>query len=173
VRLDSRPGEGTTVWLYLLRAGEAAAEMGAQHAAATRSGGRILVVDDDVDVRDITVQLLREGGYAVAEADSGRAALAALERGEVYDLMLVDIAMARMSGIETVRQLRRRRPALPVLFITGYADTSRFDGQTGADPVLKKPFSRDALAAAVQEALRRRPASPSAKIVALRSQKSD
>ncbi len=131
------------------------------------------MVDDDADVRDITVQLLRESGYAVAEADSGQAALAALERGEVHDLALVDIAMAGLNGIETVRQLRGRRPALRVLFITGYADTSRFDAQTGADPVLKKPFSRDALAAAVQGALRRGPAPASAKIVPLRSSKSD
>ncbi len=174
VRIDSRPGEGTTVWLYLLRAVEsAAAEAGAQQAAAAREGGRLLVVDDDADVRDITVQLLRESGFAVAEADSGQAALAALERGEVHDLALVDIAMAGLNGIETVRQLRGRRPALRVLFITGYADTSRFDAQTGADPVLKKPFSRDALAAAVQGALRRGPAPASAKIVPLRSSKND
>jgi len=172
VRIDSRPGTGTTVWLYLLRAAESTvAEVRAQQDAAASSGGRILVVDDDADVRDITVQLLREAGYAVAEAGGGRAALAALERGEVYDLVLVDIAMAGLNGIETVRQLRRRRPALHVLFITGYADTSTFDAQTGADPVLRKPFSRDALVAAAQGALRRGPAPPSAKIVALRSQK--
>jgi PAS domain S-box-containing protein len=174
VRIDSRPGHGTTVWLYLLRAAEAAAdERGAPHAAAARAGGRILVVDDDADVRDITVQLLREGGYAVAEAHSGLAALAALERGETYDLVVVDIAMAGLNGIETVRQWRERRPGLRVLFITGYADTSMFDAQTGADPVLKKPFSRDALTAAVQDGLRRSSAAPSAKIVPIRSTKSE
>ncbi len=178
LRIDSRLGEGTTVWLYLLRAAEsAAAETGAPQAAATREGGRILVVDDDADVRDITVQLLREAGYAVAEADGGRAALAALERGEIYDLVLVDIAMAGLNGFETVRRWRGRRPGLRVLFTTGYADTSMFDAQTGADPVLKKPFSRDALAAAVQGALRRGAAATappaSAKIMPIRSRKGE
>jgi PAS domain S-box-containing protein len=174
VRIDSQPGRGTTVWLYLRRAAEAAvAEAGARHAAAISQGGRILVVDDDIDVRDITVQLLREAGYAVAEADSGRAALAALERGETYDLAVVDIAMAGLNGIATVRELRRRCPAQRALFVTGYADTPIADAQTGADPVLKKPFSRDALTAAVQDALRRGPAAPTAKIVPLRSRKSD
>jgi len=168
VSIESRPGHGTTVWLYLLRAGESAtAEPGAAPASPARGGGRLLVVDDDPDVREITVQLLRGAGHAVVEADGGQAALAALERGEAYDLALVDIAMARMNGIETVRQLRQRRPALRVLFITGYTDTSVLGTQTGSDPVLKKPFSRDALAAAVTDALRH-PAAPTARIVPLR-----
>jgi PAS domain S-box-containing protein len=169
VRIESRPGHGTTIWLYLLRAGEnATTERVAAPTAPARQGGRLLVVDDDQDVREITVQLLRDAGYAVAEADGGPAALAALERGDAYDLVLVDIAMARMNGIETVRQLRARRPALRVLFITGYADTSVPGTQTGRDPVLKKPFSRDALAAAVSDALQR-PAAPRARLVPLRS----
>ena len=77
--------------------------------------------------------------------------------------------MARMSGIETVRQLRQRRPALRVLFITGYAETSVLGTQTGSDPVLKKPFNREALAAAVTGALRRPAAPPTARLVPLRS----
>jgi PAS domain S-box-containing protein len=170
VRIESRPGHGTTVWLYLLRAGEsAAAEADAAPAEQTRAGARLLVVDDDDEVRDITVQLLREAGYRVADAGGGQAAQAALERGDAYDLVLVDIAMAPLNGIETVRQLRQRRPALPVLFITGYADTSTLGTQTGADPVLKKPFSREALAAAVIGALGRASAPPSARLMPLRS----
>jgi len=170
VRIDSRPGEGTNVRLYLQRAAEAAvSEAGLPPAAAARRGGRVLVIDDDVDVRDITVQLLREAGYTVAEVDGGHAALAELERGEVYDVVLVDIAMAGMNGIETVRQLRQRQPGLRVVFITGYADTSMFDVPTGADPVLKKPFNRDALAAAVQRGLRRGPAPRAANVVPIRS----
>ncbi|HJT05930.1 MAG TPA: PAS domain S-box protein [Stellaceae bacterium] len=166
VCIESRPDHGTTVWLYLLRAGEnATTEPGVAAAAPVRQGGRLLVVDDDQDVREITVQLLRDAGYAVAEVDGGEAALAALEGGQACDLVLVDIAMARMNGIETVRQLRARRPALRVLFITGYADTSVLGTQTGSDPVLKKPFSREALAAAVSGALRR----PAARLVPLRS----
>src|SRR6185312_6176214 len=113
VCIESRPDHGTTVWLYLLRAGEnATTEPGVAAAAPVRQGGRLLVVDDDQDVREITVQLLRDAGYAVAEVDGGEAALAALEGGQACDLVLVDIAMARMNGIETVRQLRARRPAL-------------------------------------------------------------
>jgi len=169
VRIESRPGDGTTVLLYLLRAGESVAvEAASAPAEAARKGVRLLIVDDDDDVRDITVQLLREAGHSVSEADGGQAALAALERGEAYDLVLVDIAMARMNGIETVRQLRQRRPALRVLFITGYADTSMLGTQTGSDPVLKKPFNREALGAAVTRALRRPLEPPTARLVPLR-----
>ncbi len=66
--------------------------------------------------------MLRELGYGVTEADSGHAALDALERGEVYDLLLVDIAMPGLNGIETVKRARERFPGLRVLYVTGYAD---------------------------------------------------
>jgi PAS domain S-box-containing protein len=156
LRIESRPGLGTAVHLYLPRAAAAAAlaQNTRARAAARAQGGRILVVDDDPGVREITVQMLREAGYGVADVDSGAAALAALERGEVYDLIVIDVAMPGMNGVETLRCARERWPALRALFITGYADTGGADLETGGEPIVKKPFRFGELQRAAREALR-------------------
>jgi len=158
-QIESRAGAGTAVHLYLPRAAGAAAT-GDQPAGAAPSpeiGGRILVVDDDAAVRDITVQMLRQAGYGVVEAEGGHAGLDALGRGEVYDLVVIDIAMPGLSGVETVRLARERWPALRVLYITGYAEIAGAELETGADPVLKKPFRLTELTAAVGDAIKRPP----------------
>ena len=99
-----------------------------------------MVVDDDPDVRWITAEQFRENGCTVTEADSGRAALAMLERDEPCDLMVVDLMMPGLSGTDTVRLARRTRPALKALFISGYTDRFRFERELGNDVVLNKPF---------------------------------
>ncbi len=121
LQIDSRPGAGTAVHLYLPRAAaddDALAASG-DGAKSAQAGGRILVVDDDAAVREVTVQMLRQLGYGVVEADSGAAALDALSRGEVYDLVLIDLAMPGLNGIETVQRARERWPGLRVLYVTG------------------------------------------------------
>jgi two-component system cell cycle sensor histidine kinase/response regulator CckA len=115
----------------------------------------ILVVDDDPDVRWIISEDLREIGYLVTEADSGRAALAILERGDPCDLMIADLVMNGLTGVDTVRLARRTRSDLKVLFCSGYADIPKFKEDIGGDTLLRKPFSPDALAEAVHTALRR------------------
>jgi signal transduction histidine kinase/CheY-like chemotaxis protein len=169
VRIRSRLREGTTVQIFLPRTVEAAA-LGSR--AATRSpateSAHILVVDDDPDVRWITAEDLRELGYIVTEADSGRAALAILERDDPCDLMIVDLMMTGLSGADTARLARRTRPDLRVVFCTGYADLSRFEGELGNEVLLRKPFRADSLAEAVRNALRRVRPSDASKIVPLR-----
>ena len=151
VRIRSRVGEGTTVEIYLPRAKGASKPL-AEDAPRARmsSGARVLVVDDDPDVRWLTVEYLREMGHFVAEADSGRAALAILERGDPCDLIVMDQVMPRLLGTETIRLARQTRPELKVLFVTGYAD--KFDGS--GDPLIMKPFTLATLTEAVQNALR-------------------
>jgi signal transduction histidine kinase/ActR/RegA family two-component response regulator len=158
VRIHSRPREGTTVQIYLPRAMESATPGSprATRAEATATA-HILVVDDDPDVRWITAEDLREIGYVVAEADSGRAALTLLERDEPCDLMVVDLVMPGLLGMDTVRLARRTRPHLKVLFSSGYADISRFEGEIGNEVLLKKPFRPETLAEAVRTALQRTP----------------
>ena len=174
LQIDSRPGAGTSVHLYLPRA--AAAE-GAETARPAQSqekptGGRILVVDDDAAVREVTVNMLRQIGYGVVESDNGRAALDALARGETYDLMLIDIAMPGLSGTETVRLAREQWPGLRVLFVTGYADPSGAqDPPTGDDLLIKKPFRFAELRVEVQRALKRSPAGDRANVVPLKKRK--
>src|SRR5262249_29376021 len=113
----------------------------------------ILVVDDDPDVRWITSEDLREIGYLVTEADSGRAALAILERGDPCDLMIADLVMNGLTGVDTVRLARRTRPDLKVLFCSGYADMSRFEEEIIGEALLKKPFGPATLADVVPNAL--------------------
>jgi len=156
VRIRSRLREGTTVQIYLPRTTEAKAPSArpvVKHRTAERA--HILVVDDDRDVRWITSEDLREIGYLVTEADSGRAALAILERDDPCDLMIADLVMTGLTGVDTVRLARRIRPDLKVLFCSGYADISRFDEDIGNETLLKKPFRPDTLAEAVYTALHR------------------
>jgi len=131
-------------------------------------GARILVVDDDPDVRWITAEGLREIGYVITEADSGRAALAILERDDPCDLMVVDLVMTGLTGVDTARLARRIRPDLKVLYCSGYADMFMFDADIGSEVLIKKPFSRDTLAEAVRAALHPAATSSTNNIVPLR-----
>ncbi|MCK6454412.1 MAG: ATP-binding protein [Alphaproteobacteria bacterium] len=132
VRIDSRPGEGTTVRIFLPRSARPAA--GADAAAAAKpadgqfAGCNVLLVDDDTDVREVTAAMLSELGYNVAVAGSGAAALDRIARDPSIALVLVDYAMPGMSGAEVARQAQAKRPRLPVLFVTGYADRSALSG---------------------------------------------
>ncbi len=169
VQIRSRLREGTTVQIYLPRAIETASSTASRARSACAAGGaHILVVDDDPDVRWIIAQDLQELGYVVTEADSGRAALAILEQGTPCDLMVADLVMPGLSGLDTMRLARRSRPDLKVLFASGYADLSRFGDNLGNHALLKKPFKSETLAEAVQAALQRVSAGEPDNIVPLR-----
>jgi len=153
VRIDSRVGEGTSVYVYLPRAGgervderPVAARIS---AAGAFTGASILLVDDDNAVREVTRAMLHELGYAVLEAGSGGAALDVLAREPKIDLMIVDFAMPGMNGAEVARQAHAKRPSLPILFVTGFSDRS---GMAGVDEahILAKPFVYDELASKVR-----------------------
>jgi signal transduction histidine kinase/CheY-like chemotaxis protein len=154
VRLRSQVGGGTTVLIYLPRTASAASSaaegLGSASVRPPSDAARILVVDDDAAVRQLTVECLRGIGYSTMEADSGRAALALLEREDPCDLVVMDEVMPGISGLVTVRMARRARPELKVLFLSGYAG----HGQVGDDIWLQKPFKTRTLAEAVSMALR-------------------
>jgi len=155
VRIRSRLREGTTVEIYLPRT--IGREAPGSHSAIRPHASEmahILVVDDDPDVRWITAEDLREAGYVVTEADSGRTALAMLERGDRCDLIVVDLVMTGLTGADTVRLARHTRPDLKVLYCSGYAEMSRFEADIGNEVLVKKPFSRHSLAEAARAALR-------------------
>jgi signal transduction histidine kinase/ActR/RegA family two-component response regulator len=169
VRIRSRLREGTTVQIYLPRTIEPSA-LGSYSAlrAPAAETAHILVVDDDPDVRWIAAEGLREIGYVVTEADGGRAALAILERDDPCDLMVVDLVMTGLTGVDTVQLARRARPDLKVLYCSGYADMSRFQDDIGNEVLLKKPFRRDTLAEAVRAILQPLAARDADNIVPLR-----
>jgi PAS domain S-box-containing protein len=153
-RLHSRLGEGTTVEVFLPRAAHAKDEVVVSeiNRQNTSSHATILVVDDEAAVREINVIILEEDGYTVQHADSGVAALAAIQHGR-FDLALVDYAMPGMRGTEFVRQARQRQPDLRVVYVTGNAEPLLADMGDRQDPVLAKPYSPKLLLATVLESL--------------------
>jgi CheY-like chemotaxis protein len=123
----------------------AAIAEGAPHCRA-----RILLVDDDSDVREVAAAMLDEAGYEVVEAGSGAAALECLDReGARIGLIIADIAMPGMSGLELAQTARRHWPNLPVLHITGFVGAEISTGETEVEHLLRKPFRTAELIAKV------------------------
>jgi len=171
MRIDTRVGEGTSVKVYLRRAtGAESTEVHGGVTAAPRSlqtsGAIVLVVDDDSAVREVTASMLRERGYVVLEVGSGGAALELLDRRSDIDLALIDLAMPGMNGAEVARQAHSKRPALPIVFVTGYVDMTALS-EIGDEQIVKKPFVGDELANKVRAALGTAPGS-FGKVVPLR-----
>jgi len=155
VRLDSRINEGTTIYIYVPRAHSQAEEEGGSHTAVQGErfkGATILLVDDDDAVRQVTALMIEDMGYQVVEAGSGGAALEIIESGAQLDLVLLDFAMPGMNGVELARQVQIKRPCLPFLFITGFADQSALSGVSETF-IVGKPFVDDELTRKIQNAL--------------------
>ena len=156
LRIESREGEGTVVRLLLPHvAGEGTAELAegedkrAEGAAQATAGAHIAVVDDDPEVREFLADVLLALGHRVETLDGAETALAALTE-RAPDLALIDFAMPGMNGAELARALRRRHPDLPIVFVTGFAETDQLEGALGGEvTVLRKPFGIDDLAAVV------------------------
>jgi signal transduction histidine kinase/CheY-like chemotaxis protein len=158
VRIRSDPGEGTTIEIFLPRADVRPVKTEVHLArtdSAMKMSARLILVDDDNAVREVTAATLRELGYTVLEAGSGGAALELLERSANVDLMLIDFAMPGMSGAEVARRVQTTRPALPILFVTGYADRAALQGVSEAQ-IIGKPFVDTELHEKVRTALARR-----------------
>ncbi|HET9160059.1 MAG TPA: response regulator [Caulobacteraceae bacterium] len=156
VRIESTPGNGTSVEVYLPRTEvEPLFEPLSAVASPTPapSDRSVLLVDDDNSVREVTAAILQQMGYRVIEAGSGGAALEELDKNTAIDLMVLDFAMPGMNGAEVAREARARRPKLPILFVTGYADIAALS-DPGEEGVLRKPFREDELAAKLRTVLR-------------------
>ncbi|WP_132255585.1 response regulator [Methylobacterium segetis] len=151
LRIDSAVGRGTLVEL-LLPPAETAAEAEAAPAAeapVAARPARILVVDDDEEVRHVTASFLSDFGYRETEAPDGAAAIALLEESR-FDLVVADLAMPGITGVDLAATVRERWPDLPVLILTGHAEAMQIPEDV---PVLKKPFGSGDLAARVSKLL--------------------
>jgi CheY-like chemotaxis protein len=159
-RIDSRPGIGTTVHIFLPRTNAPAQTShiaGSAAVATPDTAATVLVVDDDDDVRRVLVDALDALGYQAVEAADGPAGLAALKTG-MPDLMVVDFAMPGMNGAEVAAAARKLRPDLPIVFVSGYANTAAIEAVAGPDAaVLRKPFRVDELQTVLADVLGRRP----------------
>jgi CheY-like chemotaxis protein len=113
----------------------------------------VVVIDDDADVRRFLIDSFEALGYRVEAAPNGQEGLEAIDRVEPQ-LLLVDFAMPGMNGADVAAAVRKRRPHLPIIFASGYADSEAIERVLGTDKiVLRKPFRVDELQAAVRDAL--------------------
>lgn len=166
IDIDSKPGAGATVTLYLPR--DDTPPSSRKEAAANwpipSGSGRILVVEDDSDVRSIVTGFLDNVGYEMLQCDSADAALRMLEVGERPDLILTDVVLPQgFNGPAMVTEIRRKYGPIRVLFMTGYS-ADGFEGQGGGpdegEVVLNKPFELSELAHKVELALESAPGPP-------------
>ena len=114
------------------------------------SAGKVLVVDDEPEVRLVLSEFLESRGFEVAAAESGAQALAMVEEVKPH-VVLLDVTMPQMDGIETLKRLAALKPGLPIIMVTANADveiTSKLLGMGAAD-YIPKPFDLDYLGQAV------------------------
>jgi PAS domain S-box-containing protein len=145
--ISSKSGLGTRVDLWL-PASAAAAEIadGPSNAPASRGEGIVLLVEDEELVRMSTADMLCDLGYEVVDFACPREALKALQDGLKADILVSDHLMPGMTGTDLIRQIRARRPELPALLVSGYAEA---EGVAPDLPRLTKPFRQADLAASL------------------------
>jgi CheY-like chemotaxis protein len=162
VRVASTVGRGTTVTLVLPRTDESPTH--SRSGAADLAGGArrpavvgsVLLVEDDDEVATLVTEMLQELGYGVTRAASAESALGALANERHVDLVLSDIMMpGTMNGLGLVRELKARRPGLPVLLTSGYAGAVIDSAQDENIGVLRKPYDINELDTALREAVER------------------
>ncbi|MEZ5289533.1 MAG: response regulator [Vicinamibacterales bacterium] len=163
VAVESRPGQGTTFRVRLPRAAApVTTAAGDGGTAASPAGARVLVVEDDDAVRDVTRRTLMRLGHAVVAAASGDDALALiLERPAPFDVLVTDVSMPGMDGVALWRALRRICPEMAVVFMSAHGGDTVADARQTGQPLLQKPFSSEALRRAVERALDAELAPPS------------
>ena len=150
----SEENRGTTFKIYLPRVRDVSAPRPSGRPTASAPGGneRVLVVEDENALRDLAAKTLRKHGYEVLEAIDGLDALEKLAATPRVDLVVTDVIMPRMGGQELAERLAAERPELPLVFVSGFADT---DLSRDGKPVhyLQKPFAPSELLKLVREAL--------------------
>lgn len=155
VAIESIPGRGTTVTLLLPRAATVP-DASPRHLLdfgreAPASAGEMLLVEDDDEVAALVGEMARGLGYAVTRAASGEAALGALANARRIDIVFSDVMMpGGMNGIELARELRRRRPHLPVLLTSGYAAGVQAQAEAEGVEILPKPYGLKDFAQALE-----------------------
>jgi PAS domain S-box-containing protein len=155
ISVDTEPGKGTVFHVHLPAVDSPVSADPAEHADdLTSLGERVLLVEDDDTVRDLAKRILTEAGYWVTATSQGADALRRLEDPrQEFDILISDVVMPGMRGVELARHAERLRPELPVLMMSGY--TTPLDDEDRAAmaeaPLLEKPFSRRDLLGAVRD----------------------
>ena len=160
IEVDSKPGASTTFRVYLPQTG--AREASATAAAPSRSAGgeRILVVDDEEPIIKLSRRMLERQGYQVLALTSSEEALELFQSGPgEFDLVLSDVSLPELSGIDLARALIGIRPDIPVILMTGFTEMIREEAaqDMGVRALLRKPFSPRAAIALIQQTLAETP----------------
>ncbi len=155
---SSDPGKGTTFKIYLPRtdAEPEAKVVDADWEAPRGRGERILLVEDEASLRELCETVLSRLGYRVVAAGNGPEALLLVqEKGLEFDLVVTDVVMPGMSGAEMADRLRRDRPGLRVLYMSGFPDEAiaPYGVLDSGTPFIQKPFTERAIAAKVRDVL--------------------
>jgi len=159
--IESELGAGTTISVYLPEA-KLGRKITPPPSAAVTPAGTILIIEDDRAVRETTVRLLARAGFRVTAAEDRHGALAALAAADPIDLVVTDVIMPEQSGPELVRILRKERPDLAALYVSGYAGEALHEhGLAQDDAFLQKPYMPNVLINRIRELLARREGTPS------------
>jgi len=155
IRVDSEPGRGTTVIVWLPRGSEHEVEETAPPPERLETQRpTVLIVDDNDGVRRTARRVLSRRGFEVLEAPNGRVALEVIAEHSDTDCVILDITMPEMDGMETYRELMKIHPDMPVIMTSGYHTYEKIE-RTGDLPVafVQKPFDVRTLVDAVNKAL--------------------
>jgi signal transduction histidine kinase/CheY-like chemotaxis protein len=157
IEVDSRLGEGTSFRIYFPEAeGEAESAPPAKNVEAPAGSETVLLVEDEPAVRALAALILGRIGYRVLTAEDGPGALRLWkEHGPEVDVLLTDVIMPQMSGVELAQKLRALNPQLRVLFMSGYTDDTIAKHGLRPDeiPMLEKPFTAESLASRLRAVL--------------------
>jgi CheY-like chemotaxis protein len=156
--IDSEIGRGTTVKLYLPRTRVSPVEFGEMDLKETPNGNgeAVLVIEDDPDVRDLAVEMLKSLGYAPIEARDAAMAREQLDQNETIHMVLSDVVLpGGTSGPEFAEEMSALRPDLKFAFMSGYSGEAVSKSQiaSGRYVLLGKPFKKNELARGIREAL--------------------
>jgi len=162
--VESAPGGGTTFRLYFpaTEPSSVVDDSDAGDYAPALAGEHVLLVDDNTDIVGMSSRLLEPFGYRVTSTTDSRVALKVFRRSpEEFTVVVTDLTMPRMSGVELARKLRAIRPDIPVVMMTGYSGTVTDEAAKaeGIDELIQKPVGARALTQKIRAAIdRRRPA---------------
>ncbi|MCX6379089.1 MAG: ATP-binding protein, partial [Armatimonadetes bacterium] len=157
IHAESELGRGTTFSIYLPSCNEpiSSVEPADANTRALKGDATILLVEDDVAVRDITASILLSRGYEVIIAQSPKDALAIARDNDTIDLLLTDVVMPQMNGQQVSEAVKALRPSIKVLFMSGYARDVFFSQgiQLESINLIQKPFTSNRLAQSIRETL--------------------
>jgi signal transduction histidine kinase/CheY-like chemotaxis protein len=160
VRIETEIGRGTTVIVLLPRSAKAAEPVPVNFVdmqvapPPAQFSGCVLLVEDDDEVGTLVGEMLDQLGYKVKRAGCASGALEALASGESVDIVFSDIMMpGGMNGVQLAREIRNRRPHLPVLLTSGYAEAATQSAEAEGLCILPKPYGREELASALKAAM--------------------